>query len=75
MGGHLDDIYELFLLGTLPGEDSAVVGEHIERGCAYCLEQLREATETVYLLSLMTRRARPDPKQKSQLLRRLRRGR
>jgi hypothetical protein len=74
MGRHLDDIYELFLLGTLPGEDAAAVRDHIERDCSHCLVQLREATEAVYLLGLMTPRARLDPKQKSQLLRRVSKG-
>ncbi len=68
----LEDLFELFLLGTLPREEYVVVDEHVERGCPNCLERLREASQTVYLFSLMTRQARPDPKQKAQLLRRLR---
>lgn len=70
---HLDEIYELYLLGTLAREDCAGVREHVERSCPHCLERLREAVQTVYFLSQMTRSARPDPKLKSHLLRRLRR--
>ncbi len=74
MGGqHLDEVYELFLLGTLPAEESAVVREHLERGCSDCLDRLREATQTVYFLSFTTRRAQPDPKLKTHLLRRVHR--
>ncbi len=69
---HLDEIYELSLLGTFAGGASADLREHIVRGCAYCLEHLREAALTVYLLSQTARPARPDPKLKAQLLRRLR---
>lgn len=71
-GQHLDEIYELYLLGTLAGEGGADVGEHLRRGCASCLDRLREAALTVYLLCQMTPTARPDPKLKSRLLRRLR---
>jgi hypothetical protein len=66
---HLDECYELFLLGTLPAREAAEVSEHVERGCSYCLEHLREAALTVYLLSQIVRPARLDPKLKSNLLR------
>ncbi len=69
---HLDDFYELYLLGTVDGGACAEIREHLARGCPACFTRLREGALTVYLLSQDTRRARPDPKQKSQLLRRLR---
>jgi len=72
---HLDQIYELFLLGALSAEEDATVQEHVERGCPYCLEQLREAALTVYFLTWPGRVERPDPKLKSALLRRLRKSR
>ncbi len=72
---HLDDIYELYLLGTLEPQEYAIVREHLERHCPYCLDHLREATQTIYLLTLLTRPARPDPKQKARLLQRLRKSR
>lgn len=68
---YLEDLYELYLLGTLGEEDAAAVGEHLERACPSCLENLREAALTVYLISRTARLARPDPKSKSHLLRRL----
>jgi len=72
---YLDQIYELFLLGALSAEQDAAVQEHVERDCPYCLDQLREAALTVYFLTRTGRTERPDPKQKSALLRRLRRSR
>jgi hypothetical protein len=72
---YLDQIYELFLLGALSAEEDTSVQEHVERGCPYCLEQLREAALTVYFLTWAGRGGRPDPKQKSALLRRLRKSR
>jgi len=69
---YLEDVYELYLLGTASGEDCASVSEHLERGCPECIEHLREAALTVYLLGQPARPARLDPKQKSRLLRRLR---
>jgi hypothetical protein len=72
---HLDQNYELFLLGALSVEEDASIREHVERSCPYCLEQLREAALTVYFLTWAGRPERPDPKQKSTLLRRLRKTR
>lgn len=69
---YLDDLYELYLLGTASQEDSTAVGEHLARGCPNCIDQLREASLTVYLLSQPPRPARLGPKQKWRLLRRLR---
>jgi hypothetical protein len=72
----LNQNYELFLLGALSGEEDASIQEHVERRCPYCLEQLREAALTVYFLTWAGRaERRPDPKQKSALLRRLRKRR
>lgn len=68
---YLEDRYELYLLGALSPEDSAAVGEHLERGCQSCTENLREAALTVYLLCQLLRPARLDPGSKSRLLRRL----
>jgi hypothetical protein len=68
---YLEDLHELYLLGTLGAQDAAAVAEHLERGCPPCFENLREATLTVYLFSQTVRPARPDPKLKSHLLRRL----
>lgn len=71
---YLEDLFELYLLGALCAEDVAAVDEHLARGCPQCVEQLREAALTVYLLAQPARPARVDPKHKSKLLRHLRRG-
>ena len=68
---YLEDLFELYLLGALCREDVPAVEEHLARGCPQCLEQLREATLTVYLLAQPARPARVNPKHKSKLLRRL----
>jgi hypothetical protein len=69
---HLDEYYELCSLGTLGGDACPVIREHVARGCPYCLERLREAARTVYMLCQGARAVRPDPKRKAQLLRSLR---
>lgn len=69
---HLDELYELYLLGALGREDSASIREHVKQGCPRCLEQLREAALSVYLLCQASRPVRPGPQHKAQLLRRLR---
>ena len=68
---YLDEFYEMFLLGTVSADAGSEIGRHLERGCPYCLAQLREAARTIYLLAQMTPAVRPGPKLKSQLLRRL----
>ena len=73
---HLDDLYELFLLGIAGEEEGAAeIGEHLGRGCPYCRERLREATQVVYSLAQNLRPLRPirlDQKARAGLLRRAR---
>ena len=69
---HLDDIYELYLLGALGQDERARVEEHLARDCPSCLENLRDAALSVYLLCQAVRPVRPGTQHKSQLLRRLR---
>ena len=68
---HLDELHELWLLGALSEQSSADLREHLERGCPHCLERVREAAETVYLLGLDSKPARPRPRVKSELLRQI----
>jgi len=66
---HLEDVYELFLLGVLSDEGSLDLREHLAQGCEHCLERVKEAARTVYLLSLSARPVSPAPKAKADLLR------
>ena len=68
---HLDELYELFLLGALPEQGSLDLRNHLRRGCPRCLAGVREAAETVYLLALAPKPARPRPRVKSELLRQI----
>lgn len=68
---NLSGAYELYLLGGLTGEDAAHIEDHLRRGCACCQAQMREAALTVYFLCRTPPPARPAPKTKSVLLRRL----
>ncbi len=73
---HLDDLYELYLLGALDDAQGAVIREHLERGCSYCVEHAREASLTLYLFTQLAPPARlVSKKGKAQLLNRLRKGR
>ena len=69
---HLDEYYELYLLGAEADGACLDINEHVERECPYCLEHVREAAESVYLLTMTARPARPNPKLKAQLIKRLR---
>ena len=66
---HLEDVYELFLLGLLSDEGSLELREHLTQGCEHCLERVKEAARMVYMLSLSARPVSPGPKAKSDLLR------
>jgi len=68
---HLESVYELFLLGALTEEDSFEVQEHLSLGCEHCLERLREAVRTVYLLSLAAKPVTPGQKARANLLRQI----
>ncbi len=68
---HLDDFYEMYVLGALVEEEAAVVREHSEKRCPYCVERLQEATQCVYLLLQFASPSRPGTKLKARLLRRL----
>jgi hypothetical protein len=65
---HLEELYELFLLGALSGQGSLELREHLGRNCPHCLARIREAAATVYLLSLTAKPARPAPRVRSELL-------
>jgi len=66
---HLEDVYELFLLGALSDEGSRELREHLNQGCEHCLARVKEAARTIYLLSLSARPVSPGPKAKADLLR------
>jgi hypothetical protein len=66
---YLDDVYELFLLGLLKPKETAEVKEHLERGCPYCLDHLREAAQSVYFLLSGVKDRKPGQQVKAGILR------
>ncbi len=68
---YLEDLYELWLLGTLSEQGSLDLRDHLARGCPNCLAGLREAAETIYLLGCAAKPARPNPRVKTELLRQI----
>jgi len=68
---HLEELYELWLLGALSGQSSVDLREHLERGCPHCLARVRDATETVYILDLGSKPLRPPARVKAELLRQI----
>ncbi len=71
---HLEEIYDLWLLGAISEQGSSELRDHLARGCPHCLARIREATETIYVLGLVPKPARPHPRVKSELLRRISRN-
>ena len=68
---HLEELYELFLLGALSEQTALELLNHLRRGCPGCLTGIQEAAETVYLLDLAAQPARPHPRVKAALLRQI----
>jgi hypothetical protein len=68
---HLEEIYELWLLGAISEQGSVDLREHLARACPNCLGRIREAMETVYLLASASKPARPHPRVKSEFLRQI----
>jgi len=68
---HLDELYELWLLGALSPPGALDLREHLRRGCPQCLARLREAAENIYVLGLAPKPARPHPRVKAELLRQI----
>lgn len=71
---HLEDGYEIYLLGALERGEQEDFSEHVLRGCAYCTDELREAAENVYWLLQMVTPVRPSAAMKARLLQRLTSG-
>ena len=67
----VEGVYELYLLEALGGKEREDLRVHIEKSCPHCLNQLREAAETLYWLTQSVPIARPSPAVKSRLLRHL----
>jgi len=68
---HLEDLYELYVLGILSGREREDVRSHVSEKCPRCLEALREAAETVCWLAQSSAPVRPRPALRARLLRRL----
>ena len=68
---HLEDDYELYLLGALTDDARADLELHLRARCPACVEGLRDAAESVYWLVQSAEPVRPRPAVKSRLMARL----
>ena len=66
---HLEELFELWLMGALSEQGSREILEHLRGGCADCLTRVRDAAETIYILGLSSKPVRPHPRVKAELLR------
>jgi hypothetical protein len=69
---HLDDFYELYVLGAADADVAQEISRHLDIGCAPCIGRLREAALNVYFVSTLAPSARPSPKARARVLTRLR---
>ena len=68
---HLEDGYEIFLLGALDRGEHDQVYEHVRQGCPYCRDELREAAENLYWFLQNVAPVQPSAAMKERLLQRL----
>jgi hypothetical protein len=68
---HLEDEYELYLLGALSPGAGGDLELHLSAQCPNCAQGLREAAESIYWLVQTAEAVRPRPAIKSRLLARL----
>lgn len=69
---HLDEYYELYVLGGAGPDVVEEITRHLDQGCASCTNRLREAALNVYFMSTLVHSPRPNPKIRARLLARLR---
>lgn len=68
---HLEDEYELYLLGALRDDGRDDLELHLSARCPTCVEGMREAAESVYWLVQSAEPVRPRPAVRSRLMARL----
>jgi hypothetical protein len=68
---HLEDGYEIYLLGALDRGEYEELHQHVRQGCACCAEELREAAENLYWFLQNVSPVQPSAAMKSRLLQRL----
>jgi hypothetical protein len=69
---YLETLYDLFVLGALPPDQDILVREHLDGDCANCHAGVRRSALTIYALLETCQPVNSTPKQKAQLLQRLR---
>lgn len=65
----MSDLYELYALGVLEGEERAEIGQHLGTGCEVCRTSVqRAAIQNVAILAAMTPEADPSRRVRGRLL-------
>lgn len=68
---HLENTYELFLLGAIGETDAARIQEHVDRACPNCIGGLREAALSLFALLQPVKPVLSTARQRSHFLQRL----
>ncbi len=68
---HLEDFYELYVLGAADADVTAEISRHLDQDCASCTGRLREAALNVHFISTLVPSSRPSPKARARFLARL----
>ncbi|MGH9655567.1 MAG: anti-sigma factor [Bryobacteraceae bacterium] len=64
----MDELYELYVLGTLDAEQAVEIDAHVRDECPYCLEHIQKALATTAALSGLAEQRTPPPQLRSRVL-------
>lgn len=64
----MDELYALYALGVLEADLSAEIEQHLEEKCAYCLEQVREASELAAALAGVAEPVKPPARLRERVI-------
>jgi anti-sigma-K factor RskA len=64
----MEDLYELFILGVLEGEQSSEISDHLSRECSECMANVQNSMGMMAALSSLIELQTPPPALKARVL-------
>ncbi len=64
----MDELYELYVLGTLEPEQAAEIREHVNTQCTYCLQHIQDASTVVSAMCGMAELQKPPARLRKRVI-------
>ena len=71
----MNEVYELYALGVLEDDAASEIAQHLDEGCAYCIERMQDAVYAASMLSCLAEPIAPPAELRSRVLAGLERSR